>query len=326
MLGRTDSRTRALLLLVAFVVVAGSLGVRLAYWQVARRDELAAMAVKQSSMRYEIPSRRGSIYDRTGTVVLATSVNRDRLAANPKLLSPERRAQVAAKLVELLGLEGDDAANLTARMTSEREYVILARDLDPTVSDRIRELSGGDQPELSGLILEPQAVREYPQQGGGPRTTLAAHLLGFVNREGDRPVRRRAVLPGRPRRPPDRRRRPARRVGQRHPGVVDGHREGLSRAGPDAHDRRLAPGLGRAGAPVRLDRRPREARVRGGDGPLHRRGVRVRELPVVRRERLPGDREHGPGPVHRPDRVHGLRARARCSRCSPRRPPSAPGS
>ena len=31
MLGRTDSRARAILLLVAFVVVAGALGVRLAY-------------------------------------------------------------------------------------------------------------------------------------------------------------------------------------------------------------------------------------------------------------------------------------------------------
>ena len=95
MLGRTDSRTRALLLLLVFVVVAGSLGVRLAYWQVVRRDELAAMATRQSSTRYDIPSDRGSIYDRTGTVVLATSVSRDLLAANPKLLSRERRADVA---------------------------------------------------------------------------------------------------------------------------------------------------------------------------------------------------------------------------------------
>ena len=91
MLGRTDSRTRALLLLIAFVVVAGSLGARLAYWQVVRGDELSAMAVKQSSMRYEIPSERGSIYDRTGTVVLATSVSRDLLAANPKLLAAAPR-------------------------------------------------------------------------------------------------------------------------------------------------------------------------------------------------------------------------------------------
>jgi cell division protein FtsI/penicillin-binding protein 2 len=184
MLGRTDSRTRAVLLLLAFVLVAGSLGLRLGYWQVVRRDELAAMAVRQSSMRYEIPSRRGSIYDRSGTVVLATSVSRDRLAANPKLLTPERRAQVAARLVQLLGLTGDDAANLTARMTSEREYVVLARELDPLISDQVRQLSGGDHPELAGLLLEPQSMRLYPQAGGGPRTTLAAHVLGFVNRDG----------------------------------------------------------------------------------------------------------------------------------------------
>ncbi len=184
MLGRTDSRTRALLLLIAFVVVAGSLGARLAYWQVVRADELSAMAVKQSSMRYEIPSERGSIYDRTGTVVLATSVSRDLLAANPKLLEPQRRAEVAAKLVELLGLDEEPAEKLTARMTSEKEYVVLARDLDPAISDRIRAMSAGTDPELSGLILEPQQVRLYPQAGGGPDTTLAAHLLGFVNREG----------------------------------------------------------------------------------------------------------------------------------------------
>jgi stage V sporulation protein D (sporulation-specific penicillin-binding protein) len=184
MLGRTDSRGRALLILVSFVLVAGTLGVRLAYWQVVRRDELAAMAVQQSSMTYEIPAHRGSIYDRTGTVVLATSISRDRLAANPKLLAPTRRAEVAANLVELLGLTGEAAQNLTNRMTSEKEYTVLARNLEPETSDRIRELSHGDAPKLSGLLLEPEQVRLYPQSGGGPETSLAAHLLGFVNREG----------------------------------------------------------------------------------------------------------------------------------------------
>ncbi|HEY6571176.1 MAG TPA: penicillin-binding protein 2 [Candidatus Limnocylindrales bacterium] len=184
MLGRTDSRARALLVLLAFVLVAGSLGMRLAYWQVSRRDDLSAMAVRQSSMRYEIPSTRGAIFDRTGTVVLATSVSRDRLAAYPKLLSPERRAEVAARLVTILGLEGDAANELTARMLSERQYVILARDLDPALSDQIRADSEGEDPPLAALLLEPEPVRVYPQPGGGPRTTLAAHILGFVNRDG----------------------------------------------------------------------------------------------------------------------------------------------
>ena len=185
MLGRTDSRSRAILLLLVFVVVAGSLGVRLAYWQVIRRDELAAMAMDQSSMRYRIPSERGSIYDRTGTVVLATSVSRDRLAANPKLLTPQRRTEVAASLVTLLGLEGDAAAALTAKMTSEKEYQVLAREIAPEISDAIRAMSAGKEPEL---VRPAPGARSrcalYPQAGGGPRTTLAAHLLGFVNREG----------------------------------------------------------------------------------------------------------------------------------------------
>ena len=184
MLGRTDSRVRLILLLVALVVAAGSLGARLAYWQVIRRDELSSMAAKQSSTTYEIPAVRGSVYDRTGTVVLATSVSRDRLAANPGLLSAERRADVADALVVLLGLDGEAAANLTARMTSDREYVVLARGLDAAMSDRIRAMSAGDHPVLSGLLLEAEQARLYPQAGGGPRTSLAAHLLGFVNREG----------------------------------------------------------------------------------------------------------------------------------------------
>jgi len=35
-----------------------------------------------------------------------------------------------------------------------------------------------------GLSLEPEPERVYPQAGGGPGSSLAAHLIGFVNREG----------------------------------------------------------------------------------------------------------------------------------------------
>jgi cell division protein FtsI/penicillin-binding protein 2 len=184
MLGRTDSRTRMLLLLVAFVVAAGSLVIRSAYWQVVRRDDLAAMAAAQTSARVEEPTRRGSIYDRTGTVVLATTNDRDRLAAHPKILSPDRRRRVASILLGVLGLDGEAAVDLVAKMTSTREYVVLARDLDPDVSTRIGELSTGERPPLVGVVLEAEQYRLYPQLGGAPETTLASHLLGFVNREG----------------------------------------------------------------------------------------------------------------------------------------------
>jgi cell division protein FtsI/penicillin-binding protein 2 len=183
-LGRTDSRVRALLILLVFVVVAGTLGARLAYWQVGRRDELAAMAVRQSSTTYAIPTKRGSIYDRTGTVLLATSVSRDRLAVDSKDLTPDQRARTAATVIGILGLTGDAGQNLAALVESERPYAVLAHDLTPDQSDAVRSAMSGTSPTAFGLILEPEELRQYQQPGGAPGTTLAAHLLGFVNRQG----------------------------------------------------------------------------------------------------------------------------------------------
>ncbi|MHB8960205.1 MAG: peptidoglycan D,D-transpeptidase FtsI family protein [Candidatus Limnocylindrales bacterium] len=184
MLGRTDSRVRALVILLVFVVVAGALGTRLAYWQIARRNDLAAMAVRQSSTTYSIPTQRGSIYDRTGTVLLATSVNRDRLAVDSKDQTPDERAQTAATAVQILGLSGDAATTVTALVNSGRPYAVLAHDLTPAQSDAVRSAVGAAHPTAFDLILEPEELRQYPQAGGAPGTTLAAQLLGFVNQQG----------------------------------------------------------------------------------------------------------------------------------------------
>src|SRR6476469_10274317 len=67
-------------------------------------------------------------------------------------------------------------------MTSARKYVVLAHALDTVTADRVREAVAAKQVEA--VALEPEPVRVYPQAGGGPDTTLAAKLLGFVNREG----------------------------------------------------------------------------------------------------------------------------------------------
>src|SRR5262245_55983745 len=183
MLGRTDSRRRMLLLLITFIVIAASLVARLAYWQVTQRDRLAQEAFAQTTMRSETPSRRGEIYDRSGVVVLATTVDRERLAAMPSTLTPQRRQQVAAELVKILRLDGDEADQLTERMLTARKYIVLIHDLDRQTADLIR--AAATEKRVEAVTLEPQPVRVYPLDGGGPDSTLAAHLLGFVNRDGD---------------------------------------------------------------------------------------------------------------------------------------------
>lgn len=182
MLGRTDSRGRSLILLIVFATVGAALLARLAYWQVGQRERLATEAFQQTTSIERVPSRRGDIYDRTGLVVLATTIERQRLIATPSEITASQRRDVAAALISILGLDGPDAQSLSDRETSERKYVVLAHGLDTTVAGRIQ--SAIDSGLLKAVTLEPEPVRVYPQAGGAPNTTLAAKLIGFVNREG----------------------------------------------------------------------------------------------------------------------------------------------
>jgi cell division protein FtsI/penicillin-binding protein 2 len=183
MLGRTDSRRRLLVLLLIFVIGSFALVARTAYWQVLRGDELMSRAAAQTTVRIEVAGRRGDIYDRTGTVLLATTIDRDRLVAAADQLArdPAARTRTGDELVRILKLDDADAKTLRERLASERPYIVIARGIEPSVSERIRQALRDKRIEFVALEAEPERV--YPQEGGGPDSTLAAHLLGFVNRE-----------------------------------------------------------------------------------------------------------------------------------------------
>jgi cell division protein FtsI/penicillin-binding protein 2 len=181
MLGRTDSRRRLLFLLGLFLVGTVALVARTAYWQVVRADWLMVRAVAQTTVTTETPSRRGEIYDRTGVILLATTVDRERLIASANLIPAAEVDGTARTLVRLLELDAAGELALRDKLTSDKPYVILARGIDPKLGDRIRQAARDGR--VTGISLEPEPERVYPQAGGGPDSSLAAHLLGFVNRE-----------------------------------------------------------------------------------------------------------------------------------------------
>lgn len=181
MLGRTDSRRRLLGLLTIFAIGSLALFARTAYWQILRGDELMAKAAAQTTIRIESAGRRGDIYDRTGTVLLATTIDRDRLVAAADQLTPERRDMTGAELIDILELDEPAAATLREKLASGKPYVIVARGISPSIAERIRAALRDKR--LFNVALEAEPERVYPQGGGGPDSSLAAHLLGFVNRE-----------------------------------------------------------------------------------------------------------------------------------------------
>jgi cell division protein FtsI/penicillin-binding protein 2 len=181
-LGRTDSRGRLLFLLLAFVLAGGILVARLAWWQVARRADLADAAQRQIYLREEIPAQRGAIYDRSGTVILAETATRDRLIADAKRLGSSGREALTTILADVLDLDEAGRGSVRARLETDKSYVLVVRDLETVQSEAIRTRIA--ESGIPGISFESESVRVYPQSGGGPDTSLAAHLLGFVNREG----------------------------------------------------------------------------------------------------------------------------------------------
>jgi cell division protein FtsI/penicillin-binding protein 2 len=173
-LARTDSRSRALFLLIVAAMLATLIGGRLVFWQVVDRERLAAMALNQLAQNEEIPAERGEIRDVNG-VLLATSIEVQSVYAIPPKVKEGDPARSATLLASVLKLDVDE---LRTRLTSKDPWVWLRRRVDPQMAERVAAL------DIPGVGMLPETRRVYPISGVAPDTTLSAQLLGFVNVDG----------------------------------------------------------------------------------------------------------------------------------------------
>ncbi|MGI8999310.1 MAG: peptidoglycan D,D-transpeptidase FtsI family protein, partial [Candidatus Limnocylindria bacterium] len=172
MLARTDSRARALVLLIIVTLLAMMVGARLIWWQVVDRDRLETLAMRQLAQEQTLPAQRGEITDRNGEL-LATSVEVQSVFVTPP--SVQDVGLASALLASVLDMP---AAEVRARIDNERSWVFLKRRVSAEVAEQVRSL------DLRGVGLLPETKRVYPVNGVAAETTLAAQVLGFVDNEG----------------------------------------------------------------------------------------------------------------------------------------------
>lgn len=172
MLARTDSRARALVLLIVVTLLATAVGGRLVWWQVIDRQRLEELALHQLAQQQTLPAERGEITDRNGEL-LATSVEVQSVFVTPPTIDDPGLA--AALLASALDMP---AVDVRARIDSDRSWVFLQRRVPAEVAERIREM------DLRGVGLLPETKRVYPVEGVASDTTLAAQVIGFVDNEG----------------------------------------------------------------------------------------------------------------------------------------------
>jgi cell division protein FtsI/penicillin-binding protein 2 len=150
----------------------------------------AARAEYGASQVEEVVPARGLIYDRNGNL-LATNASMFYLEIEVRQLTEESKRQIPLTLSKLLLLPLEDLyTQVTTDWAAMGQYRIrLTRknaNGDPwplTVDKTVAEVLNGfladpEAPDLSGLDLVPAPKRTYPAG------TVAGHVLGFVNQEG----------------------------------------------------------------------------------------------------------------------------------------------
>jgi cell division protein FtsI (penicillin-binding protein 3) len=131
--------------------------------QVLRYEHYATKAERQQQRVVTLDPPRGTIYDAQGRE-LAVSIQVDSVyAVPPEIEDPAAAATAIAGAVPDL-----DRARLARQLTSDREFVWVARKLDPPVAEKVRAL------KLKGLYFVPESKRYYPMK------ELAAQVLGYV--------------------------------------------------------------------------------------------------------------------------------------------------
>lgn len=159
-------RTRVLVLAAALAVAFGSVTARLAWLQIVRHADLAAMAERQYTRTVALHAPRGPIVDRHGAV-LAASTPAYSLFVQPRHVGDPVR--VATRLASILRAPESE---LHAALVSGRSFTWLRRRLPPAVAEQVKAL------REPGLGLVPEPLRLYPNR------ELAAHVVGFEGVDG----------------------------------------------------------------------------------------------------------------------------------------------
>jgi cell division protein FtsI/penicillin-binding protein 2 len=200
-------QTKRLLWLVGGLCLAFTgLALRLAELQVLRHEELHALAEENTVRKIRIQPRRGDILDARGNL-LASSTMVKTIYANPTLLT-NRQAEVARAIAPILGMNEADLFRKLQPATYVNKkgqtvpdtYVVLTNKVTLEAWAKVREtmanlkFAGVDEKSLKqseksfysalrksaiGADVVEDQVRKYHAND------LAAHVLGFVGRNGD---------------------------------------------------------------------------------------------------------------------------------------------
>jgi cell division protein FtsI/penicillin-binding protein 2 len=171
---RADTtRLRVISLMVVAGLLASTIWLRLAYWQVLEHAHLLQMANEYHVATIPLAATRGEIFDRDMRALAVNTTVYDVTLA-PTQVRAGDRDRVADGLAGTLGVPRQD---VMASLQSGRAFVYVQKRQPKEVADRVAAL------RLPGVGLDAHQDRtHFP--GGTADVTLGSSVIGFVNYAG----------------------------------------------------------------------------------------------------------------------------------------------
>lgn len=139
---------------------------QLVHIQVFSHYELSDEGQQLRTRQSDLQPLRGRVWDRNGDLLIGNLVQYDVSAAPALVNDPVETAITLANYLDM------DPAKVAQKLYRDSLWVPIARTVPQKIGDQI--IAAG----MSGITVEPVWRRTYPEG------ILAAHLLGFVNAEG----------------------------------------------------------------------------------------------------------------------------------------------
>lgn len=164
---------RISLLMGAVFLIFVLIGYRLFDKSILEYHKYKALADSQHYIQKQVISHRGKILglDSSANTKVQLAINVEKYDVNVVPKNVKDSHEVAAKLSSPLELEESEIFD---KINNDELYIPpLKKRIDKELADEIISL------KLAGVIITPEDARYYPEK------SLACHILGFVNYEGD---------------------------------------------------------------------------------------------------------------------------------------------
>ena len=167
--GEISRKKRIIFALAMFTTIFIALTVRVAWIQFVKGDGLKQMAYLQQTLDRKINPKRGTIFDTTGKIILATSSSVETITVNPLNIITENKEKVSRKLSELFELDYEKVLKKVSKKTA---IETIAKKVE---KDKTNELRVWMEQEgiTSGINIDEDTKRFYPYNN------LASQIIGF---------------------------------------------------------------------------------------------------------------------------------------------------